>query len=92
MFAFRDGIIDSGKPNGGIVACAIGAYAVLMTDDDEIWSPTPNKFTYRARSDDKGRYRLTAATPESRQPVRILRSHSLHSFWSPRAGIRYDGL
>lgn len=92
MFAFRDGIIDSGDPNGGITADSQGAYAVVMTDHDEIEASTPDLFTYRARRNDKGRYRLTAATVESRQPVRILRNHSLRSFWSPSAGIRYDGL
>jgi hypothetical protein len=24
--------------------------------------------------------------------VRVLRCHTLHGFWRPRAGIRYDGL
>ena len=69
-----------------------GAYAVLLTNEDEVNGPTADAFTYRARNNDKGRYRLTAATRESRRPVRILRSHSLRSFWAPKAGIRYDGL
>lgn len=69
-----------------------GAYAVLLTGTDEVSSSTPEKFVYRARNSNKGRYRLTAATIDSRHPVRILRSHALRSLWSPRAGIRYDGL
>lgn len=92
MFAFHAGILDSSDSHGGIVADSKGAYAVLLTDADEISSTTPEEFVYRARDGDRGRYRLTAATIDSRHPVRILRSHSLHSIWSPRAGIRYDGL
>ena len=92
LFALRDGIIDSADPAGGIVADVNGAYAVLMTEDAEIKSPTPEGFTYRAKHEDRGRFRLTAATRESRGPVRILRSHSLRSLWAPKAGVRYDGL
>ena len=92
MFAFRDGIIDSADTTGRIVADVSGAYAVFMTDGDEIPGKTLETFTYRAKGDDKGRYRLTSATPESRQPIRILRGHSLRSFCSPKAGLRYDGL
>lgn len=69
-----------------------GAYAVLLTGGDEIPSTTPDKFVYRAHDGDRGRYRLTAATIDSRHPIRILRGHGLRSFWSPRAGIRYEGL
>jgi len=92
LLAFRDGIIDSAEPRYGIIADTDGAYAILMTDQDEEASPTPDAFTYRARNDDKGRYRLTNGTSASRGQVRILRSHTLRSFWSPRAGVRYDGL
>jgi hypothetical protein len=63
-----------------------------MTAEEEIHGPDPETFTYRARNEDAGRYRLTSATKESRDPVRILRSHSLRSFWAPKAGVRYDGL
>ena len=63
-----------------------------MTGVSEESSKGPNEFVYRARSNDKGRYRLTAGTPESRHPVRILRSHTLRSFYAPKAGLRYDGL
>lgn len=92
LFAFRDGIVDSAESAGGIVADGDGAYAVLLANEDEISGPTAGAFTYRAKNEDKGRYRLTSATRESRQPVRILRSHTLRSFWAPKAGIRYDGL
>ncbi|KAI7532972.1 hypothetical protein KC331_g13306 [Hortaea werneckii] len=92
LFALYAGIIDNSDANGGVVADANGAYAVVMTEGDEVKGPSPDKFVYRARIDDTGRYRLTAGTPESRQPVRILRSHSLRSFYAPKAGLRYDGL
>lgn len=92
MFAFRAGIIDSADPKGGIVADSKGAYAVLLTDGDEITAEMPEKFTYRARHGDKGRYRLTAAIIDSRQPVRILRAQTLRSFWAPRAGVRFEGM
>ncbi|KAK6432514.1 hypothetical protein LTR95_011314 [Oleoguttula sp. CCFEE 5521] len=89
LFALKAGIIDSADPKGGIVADAKGAYAVLMSGEDEIRGETADEFTYRARDGNKGRYRLTAATVDSRQPVRILRSHNLRSFFSPVAGVRY---
>lgn len=92
MFSYRAGIIDNGNPNGGITCDANGAYALLMTLHDEVESAGPNSFVYRARTGDSGRYRLTSADISSRQPVRILRHHSLRSFWTPRAGVRYDGL
>jgi hypothetical protein len=92
LFAFNAGILDSSDPHGGIVADSKGAYAVLLTGNDEVSSASPETFVYRARDADRGRFRLTAATIDSRHPVRILRSHALHSFWSPRAGVRYEGL
>ena len=92
LFAFKDGIIDSADSQGGITADADGAYAILMTHDDEVGGTSPDSFTYRARDGDGGRYRLTAATRESRQGIRILRCHRLQSFWAPAAGVRYDGL
>jgi hypothetical protein len=63
-----------------------------MTSDREISGPTPEVFTYRARNYDRGRYRLTAATRDSRRPIRILRAHGLRSLWAPKAGVRYEGL
>lgn len=92
MFAYRAGIIDNGNPAGGITSDGNEAYALLMTHKDEISSPSPSIFTYRSRSEDPGRYRLTSATPDTRKPIRVLRSHSLRSFWTPRAGVRYEGL
>lgn len=92
MFAFRDGIIDSKTTDGGICADAECAYAIVLKDDDEVEGSWAHKFTYRCRSNDKGRYRLTSGRLTSRFSVRILRSHSLASLWAPRAGIRYEGL
>ena len=92
MFAYHAGIIDNVRRAGRIVADRHAAYALVLNGHDEVESPTPDMFTYRAKPDDPGRFRLTAATPASRHPIRVLRHHTLHSFWSPRAGIRYDGL
>ncbi|KAI6868063.1 hypothetical protein KC343_g11870 [Hortaea werneckii] len=92
LFALYAGIIDNSDANGGIVADENGAYAVVMTEGDEVKGSSPDTFVYRARTDDTGRYRLTSGTLESRHPVRILRSHSLRSFYAPKAGLRYDGL
>lgn len=91
-FAFKAGIIDSADAAGGITSDSDGAYAIFMTREEEVLGLTPETFTYRASADDHGRYRLTAATRDSRQPIRILRSDSLRSFWAPKAGVRYDGL
>ncbi|TKA68971.1 hypothetical protein B0A55_06613, partial [Friedmanniomyces simplex] len=92
LFAFREGIINGAEAEGGIVSDLAGAYAVVMTGKSEEPSSGPSEFVYQARSSDKGRCRLTAGTPESRHPVRILRSHTLRSFWAPKASLRYDGL
>ncbi|KAI6793298.1 hypothetical protein KC356_g6615 [Hortaea werneckii] len=92
LFALYAGIIDNSDASGGIVADANGAYAVVMTEGDEVKGSSPDILVYRARTEDTGRYRLTSGTPESRHPVRILRSHSLRSFYAPKAGLRYDGL
>ncbi|GAM91601.1 hypothetical protein ANO11243_096530 [Dothideomycetidae sp. 11243] len=93
MFAYHAGIIDSGVPAGRIMSDEQGgAYAMILKDDSEFSSPNPNMFTYKAKPYETGRFRLTACTSKSRQPVRVLRCHTLRSFWAPRAGLRYDGL
>ncbi|KAF2216261.1 hypothetical protein CERZMDRAFT_81401 [Cercospora zeae-maydis SCOH1-5] len=92
LFAHRDGIIDSASSEGRIVADDDAAYAIVMAGSDEVFSPDGQNIQYRARSSDSGRYRLTAASPESRHPIRVLRSHRLNSAWRPRAGLRYEGL
>lgn len=92
MFAFRDGIIDDKCIDGGICFNELGAYAVVLTDADEEKSPSPDEFTYKCQTGDRGRFRLTAADFRSRNPVRVLRSNNLSSLWAPRAGLRYDGL
>ncbi|WPH03420.1 Hypothetical protein R9X50_00630000 [Acrodontium crateriforme] len=61
-FAFLDGIIDRTGSEGGITADDNGAYAVLMTNDDEIESTSPESFTYRAKAHGRGRYRLTSVS------------------------------
>jgi len=92
MFAFRDGIIDDRCTDGGICYNSTGAYAILMTDFDEICDSTPDRFTYVCNNSDRGRFRLTAGDFKSRHTIRILRSHAMKSLWSPRVGLRYEGL
>ena len=92
MFAYHAGALDNGDPSGRGICDKRAAYAVLLNGGDEIESSDPHYFRYHARSADVGRYRLTAATPQTREPVRVFRCHTLRSFWAPRAGIRYDGL
>lgn len=92
LYAYRDGIIDSHNAAGGISYDARAAYAILMTETDELLALDASRFTYRTRGTDAGRYRLTAATKAAREPVRVLRAHTLKSFWAPRAGVRYEGL
>ncbi|KAF2138130.1 uncharacterized protein K452DRAFT_321479 [Aplosporella prunicola CBS 121167] len=92
MFAFHAGIIDLKSTDGGIVADKYCAYALVLKDTDEVYSETPDKFQYRCRPGDRGRYRMTSADFKSRYPIRVLRSHNLASLWAPRSGIRYEGL
>lgn len=92
MFACYDGIIDLDSVEGGICYDKKGTYALLLKDTGELEAPKETTFTYRCGREDKGRFPLTAATPASRAPVRVLRSHSINSIWGPKAGVRYDGL
>ncbi|KAK7535064.1 uncharacterized protein J3D65DRAFT_604485 [Phyllosticta citribraziliensis] len=93
MFAFHAGIIDLQSTGGGICADKNGAYAVVMAGSDEIHSESPEKFKYRCRPGDPGRFRITSVVDfRSRNRIRVLRSHTLASLWSPSCGIRYDGI
>src|ERR1700753_3499630 len=93
MFAFRDGIIDSESVNGGICYNKDGAYAIVLRSSDEIYSETPDKFTYKCRPNDPGMFRLTSKCHErDRSAVRVMRTQGLYSIWAPKAGVRYDGL
>ncbi|KAI4730620.1 hypothetical protein E4T49_01520 [Aureobasidium sp. EXF-10728] len=92
MFAFHDGIIANTSGDSGVTNCYSQAYALLLADSDEVDCTDPAHFTYRSTSGDSRRYRLCAGTLASRRPIRVLRSHTLRSFFAPRAGIRYDGL
>ncbi|KAI4749886.1 hypothetical protein E4T44_14979, partial [Aureobasidium sp. EXF-8845] len=91
-FAYHDGIIASTSSDGGVTACLQQAYAILLVDGDELDCTDPEHFTYRIRPGDIRGYRLCAGTLASRRPVRILRSHTLRSFFAPCAGVRYDGM
>lgn len=92
MFAFRDGIIDISSINGGTCFDRKGAYAIVLRDDAELESTSPNEFTFNCKPEDKGKYRLTSTSFKSTAVIRVLRSHALSSLWAPRVGIRYDGL
>ncbi|KAF2683819.1 hypothetical protein K458DRAFT_478168 [Lentithecium fluviatile CBS 122367] len=92
LFACHAGIIDIDSVEGGICYDKNGAYAMLLKNTGEIEASAETNFKYRCGRNDKGRFRLTAATPKSRQPIRVLRSHSINSIWGPKAGVRYEGL
>ncbi|KAI9875977.1 MAG: hypothetical protein M1830_007618 [Pleopsidium flavum] len=87
--AFRDGMLDDS--NDGITADEDGAYAIVMTDQEEIDTGRVGVIIYQAFSTDPGRFRLMKNIT-SRARVRVLRSWRLKSTWAPKAGLRYDGL
>jgi hypothetical protein len=92
LFAHHAGIIGLEACDGGTTYDKHGAYALLLKDTGEIEAASEERFTYRVPQHDKGKFRLTSATPKSRDPVRVLRSHSINSVWGPKAGVRYEGL
>ncbi|KAI9660539.1 MAG: hypothetical protein M1821_009890 [Bathelium mastoideum] len=92
IFAFRDGIISNLGDDEDIVYDGNGAYAIVLSDSNEVNSSDPSVVTLRTRPTDKGRYRLAAGEPNSRNPVRVLRTYTLQSPWAPKVGIRYEGL
>jgi hypothetical protein len=86
-------MIDSKCVSGGICYNQHGAYALVLRGKDEIKSDSPEKFTYRCRTNDPGAFRLTSKCHErDKCYIRVLRTHALHSLWAPVAGIRYDGM
>ncbi|KAF2827837.1 hypothetical protein CC86DRAFT_444974 [Ophiobolus disseminans] len=92
FFAHHAGIIGIEAVEGGTTFDKYGAYAVVLKDTGEVDAISEDCFTYRVPQHDKGKFRLTAATPGSRDPIRVLRSHSINSIWGPKAGVRYEGL
>ena len=68
-----------------------GAYAILMTDNEEVEIGEENMFRYRASQKDPGSLQLMKNV-HSREMVRVLRSWRLCSRLAPKAGLRYDGL
>ncbi|KAH4913535.1 hypothetical protein HBH70_115680 [Parastagonospora nodorum] len=92
LFAHHAGIIGLEAVEGGTTFDKYGAYALVLKDTGEVEASRGETFTYRTSQHDKGRFRLTAATPRSRDPIRVLRSHSMNSVWGPKAGVRYEGL
>lgn len=77
--------------NDGITANENGAYAVLMTDEEELERGTGEVVFYNASFRDPGKFWLLKNLT-SRAPVRVLRTWKLRSTLAPTAGIRYDGL
>ncbi|EMD94822.1 hypothetical protein COCHEDRAFT_1191617 [Bipolaris maydis C5] len=92
LFAHHAGIIGLESCDGGTTYDKYGAYALLLKDTGELEASCESRFTYRVPQKDKGKFRLTSATPRSRDPVRVLRSHSINSIWGPKAGVRYEGV
>jgi hypothetical protein len=92
MFAYHDGIVANPSSNSCVTTCYTQAYALLLADGDELDCSDPAHFTYRSTRGDSRRYLLCAGTLASRRPIRVLRDHTLRSFFAPRAGVRYDGL
>jgi hypothetical protein len=92
LFAHHAGIIGLESLEGGSTFDKHGAYALVLKDTGEVEAYDGNSFTYRTAQWDKGRFRLTAATPRSRDPIRVLRYHSINSILGPKAGLRYEGL
>ncbi|KAF9695549.1 hypothetical protein EKO04_006339 [Ascochyta lentis] len=92
LFAHHAGIIGLESLQGGTTYNKKAAYALVLKDTGEIDGTSEDFFTYRFPLNDKGKFRLTAATPASRQPIRVLRCHSINSIWGPKAGIRYEGV
>jgi hypothetical protein len=92
LFAMHSGIIDSRCLDGGVCYDQNGSYAVVLTKDSEERGEAPHRFTYRCDENDRGRFRLTSGDFRTRYPVRVLRCGNLKSIWSPRVGVRYEGL
>ncbi|KAJ4373134.1 hypothetical protein N0V83_003425 [Neocucurbitaria cava] len=92
MFAYHAGIIGLESVEGGITFDQEGAYAIVLKERREVEGILEDRFTYRCPLNDKGKFKLTSATQRSREPIRVLRSHSVNGIWGPKAGIRYEGL
>ncbi|KAF1844198.1 uncharacterized protein K460DRAFT_160168 [Cucurbitaria berberidis CBS 394.84] len=92
LFAHHAGVVGIESIEGGITFDKHGAYALVLQGTGEVGASSEERFTYRCPLNDKGKFRLTAASAQSREPIRILRSHSTNSAWGPKAGIRYEGL
>ncbi|KAH6644478.1 hypothetical protein C7974DRAFT_439845 [Boeremia exigua] len=92
LFAHHAGIIGLESVEGGTTYDKNGAYALVLKRASEVDARDEYGFTYRCPINDKGRFRLTAATARSRAPIRVLRAQGVNSVWGPKAGIRYEGL
>lgn len=75
----------------GITANEDGAYAIVITDQEEIDTGREGVIGYRTSATDPGRFRLLKNV-RSHNKIRILRTWRLNSRFAPSAGVRYDGL
>ncbi|KAI9726331.1 MAG: hypothetical protein M1828_001605 [Chrysothrix sp. TS-e1954] len=92
IFAYHAGIISYTSAGIGITADEESAYAVLMTEQDEVVGGRFDRLQYQVKEDDPNCHRLRGCILPMKTPVRVLRSHTLNSEWRPSAGVRYDGL
>jgi hypothetical protein len=92
LFAHHAGIIGQESLEGGTTFDDNNAYAVVIEGKNEVNTLPDGSLRYLTSMSDRGRFRLSAATPKSREPIRVLRSRNDNGIWGPKAGIRYDGL
>lgn len=103
LAALRDGA--HGSSQGGITgSVGAGAYSVIMAGGvDPSGQPYPNEDrgdeVLYCGTDNKASTNEPSAETQfmlenvrSKQPVRLIRSHNLHSPYTPELGFRYDGL
>ncbi|KAH8731625.1 hypothetical protein GQ44DRAFT_755702 [Phaeosphaeriaceae sp. PMI808] len=92
LFAHHAGIIGLEAVDGGTTFNREGAYALVLEGKGEVEVSSAGSFTYLVPHGDKGKFRLTAATLKSRNPIRVLRAHKFSSIRGPKVGVRFEGL
>ncbi|KAI9668584.1 MAG: hypothetical protein M1831_001023 [Alyxoria varia] len=93
LFAFYDGIIWSPHPKAGITWNEYSVYAITLTDKYKVGKDSdPNFIECFVTGKEAGSFRLLNSILPKKVSIRVLRSHTYPSKWSPRCGVRYDGL
>ena len=93
IFAFHDGIIWSPNAKGGITWNEFGVYAITLTDKHKVGKDSDaNIVECFVNGKEAGAFRLLNSILPKKVSIRVLRSHTYGSQWSPRCGVRYDGL